>query len=155
MNDQQSKLYEAVRATMQENIQKIVAEKGFKRSQIQILDALLKLRQVCCHPSLLKLDSVKIGQANSAKLEQLMDMVVPMVEEGRKILIFSQFTSMLELIEQHLHHAEIGYVKLTGKTKSEMKSLQHFSLTSADIFNQSESRRGRSESNCRRYGHSL
>ncbi len=61
MNDQQSKLYEAVRATMQENIQKIVAEKGFKRSQIQILDALLKLRQVCCHPSLLKLDSVKIG----------------------------------------------------------------------------------------------
>jgi SNF2 family DNA or RNA helicase len=63
MNDQQSKLYEAVRATMQENIQKIVAEKGFKRSQIQILDALLKLRQVCCHPSLLKLDSVKTGQA--------------------------------------------------------------------------------------------
>ena len=48
MNEQQSKLYEAVRATMQENIQKIVAEKGFKRSQIQILDALLKLRQVCC-----------------------------------------------------------------------------------------------------------
>ena len=115
MNDQQSKLYEAVRATMQENIQKIVAEKGFKRSQIQILDALLKLRQVCCHPSLLKLDSVKTGQAHSAKLEQLMDMVVPMVEEGRKILIFSQFTSMLELIEQQLHHAEIGYVKLTGK----------------------------------------
>ncbi|WP_155517846.1 hypothetical protein, partial [Acinetobacter pittii] len=70
--------YEAVRATMQENIQKIVAEKGFKRSQIQILDALLKLRQVCCHPSLLKLDSVKTGQAHSAKLEQLMDMVVPM-----------------------------------------------------------------------------
>jgi SNF2 family DNA or RNA helicase len=41
-----------------------------------------------------------------------MDMVVPMVEEGRKILIFSQFTSMLELIEQQLHHAEIGYAKL-------------------------------------------
>ena len=134
MNEQQSKLYEAVRATMQANIQKIVAEKGFKRSQIQILDALLKLRQVCCHPSLLKLDSVKTGQAYSAKLEQLMDMVVPMVEEGRKILIFSQFTSMLELIEQQLYHAKIGYVKLTGKTKSEMKSLQHFSLDKCRYF---------------------
>lgn len=134
MNDQQSKLYEAVRATMQENIQKIVAEKGFKRSQIQILDALLKLRQVCCHPSLLKLDSVKTGQAHSAKLEQLMDMVVPMVEEGRKILIFSQFTSMLELIEQQLHHAEIGYVKLTGKTKNRDEVITAFQSGQVPVF---------------------
>lgn len=134
MNDQQSKLYEAVRATMQASIQKIVAEKGFKRSQIQILDALLKLRQVCCHPSLLRLDSVKIGQANSAKLEQLMDMVVPMVEEGRKILIFSQFTSMLELIEQQLHHAEIGYVKLTGKTKKRDEVITAFQSGQVPVF---------------------
>ena len=134
MNEQQSKLYEAVRATMQENIQKIVAEKGFKRSQIQILDALLKLRQVCCHPSLLKLDSVKIGQAHSAKLEQLMDMVVPMVEEGRKILIFSQFTSMLELIEQQLNHAEIGYVKLTGKTKKRDEVITAFQSGQVPVF---------------------
>lgn len=134
MNEQQSKLYEAVRATMQENIQKIVAEKGFKRSQIQILDALLKLRQVCCHPSLLKLDSVKTGQAHSAKLEQLMDMVVPMVEEGRKILIFSQFTSMLELIEQQLNHAEIGYVKLTGKTKKRDEVITAFQSGQVPVF---------------------
>ena len=134
MNDQQSKLYEAVRATMQENIQKIVAEKGFKRSQIQILDALLKLRQVCCHPSLLKLDSVKTGQAHSAKLEQLIDMVVPMVEEGRKILIFSQFTSMLELIEQQFHHAEIGYVKLTGKTKKRDEVITAFQSGQVPVF---------------------
>lgn len=134
MNEQQSKLYEAVRATMQASIQKIVAEKGFKRSQIQILDALLKLRQVCCHPSLLKLDSVKTGQAHSAKLEQLMDMVVPMVEEGRKILIFSQFTSMLELIEQQLHHAEIGYVKLTGKTKKRDEVITAFQSGQVPVF---------------------
>ncbi|HAS95990.1 MAG TPA: heavy metal resistance protein CzcA, partial [Acinetobacter nosocomialis] len=134
MNEQQSKLYEAVRATMQANIQKIVAEKGFKRSQIQILDALLKLRQVCCHPSLLKLDSVKTGQAYSAKLEQLMDMVVPMVEEGRKILIFSQFTSMLELIEQQLYHAKIGYVKLTGKTKKRDEVITAFQSGQVPVF---------------------
>lgn len=134
MNEQQSKLYEAVRATMQESIQKIVAEKGFKRSQIQILDALLKLRQVCCHPSLLKLDSVKTGQAHSAKLEQLMDMVVPMVEEGRKILIFSQFTSMLELIEQQLNNAKIGYVKLTGKTKKRDEAITAFQSGQMPVF---------------------
>ena len=134
MNDQQSKLYEAVRATMQASIQKIVAEKGFKRSQIQILDALLKLRQVCCHPSLLKLDSVKIGQAHSAKLEQLIDMVIPMVEEGRKILIFSQFTSMLELIEQRLNHSEIGYVKLTGKTKKRDEVITTFQSGQVPVF---------------------
>ncbi len=100
----------------------------------QILDALLKLRQVCCHPSLLKLDSVKTGQAHSAKLEQLMDMVVPMVEEGRKILIFSQFTSMLELIEQQLHHAEIGYVKLTGKTKKRDEVITAFQSGQVPVF---------------------
>ena len=77
---------------------------------------------------------MKIGQANSAKLEQLMDMVVPMVEEGRKILIFSQFTSMLELIEQQLHHAEIGYVKLTGKTKKRDEVITAFQSGQVPVF---------------------
>ncbi|WP_374570616.1 SNF2-related protein [Acinetobacter sp.] len=134
MDKQQSRLYEAVRATMQENIQQIIAEKGFKRSQIHILDALLKLRQVCCHPSLLQLDSVKSAQAQSAKLEQLMEMAVPMVEEGRKILIFSQFTSMLELIEQRLNSAGVGYVKLTGKTRKRAEAVDAFQSGRVPVF---------------------
>ena len=63
-----------------------------------------------------------------------MDMVVPMVEEGRKILIFSQFTSMLELIEQQLHHAEIGYVKLTGKTKKRDEVITAFQSGQVPVF---------------------
>ncbi|MEB3768234.1 DEAD/DEAH box helicase [Acinetobacter sp. MD2] len=134
MNEQQSKLYEAVRATMQTNIRQIIAEKGFKRSQIQILDALLKLRQVCCHPSLLKLDTIKTSQAKSAKLDHLLEMVTSMVEEGRKILIFSQFTSMLQLIENGLNAENIHHVKLTGQTKKRDEVIQAFQEGQVPVF---------------------
>lgn len=134
MNDQQAKLYEAVRASMQDNIRQIIAEKGFKRSQIQILDALLKLRQVCCHPSLLKLDTFKSQQASSAKLDYLMEMVTEMVEEGRRILIFSQFTSMLQLIEAGLQAQNIPLVKLTGQTKKRDQVITAFQSGDIPVF---------------------
>ena len=141
MNDEQSKLYEAVRATMQDSIKQIIAQQGFKRSQIQILDALLKLRQVCCHPSLLNLDSLPKGKSavkskamHSAKLDYLIETVVDMVAEGRKILIFSQFTSMLALIEQRLHSENIGFSKLTGKTKKRSEAIEAFQSGQVPVF---------------------
>ena len=134
MSEAQSKLYEAVRATVQENIRQIIAKKGFKRSQIQILDALLKLRQVCCHPSLLKLEDISTSKANSAKLEQLLEMVTEMVEEGRKILIFSQFTSMLQLIEDNLKNQGIDFVKLTGQTKKREEVINAFQSGQVPVF---------------------
>lgn len=134
MSEAQSKLYEAVRATVQENIRQIIAEKGFKRSQIQILEALLKLRQVCCHPSLLKLEDISPNKANSAKLEQLLEMVTEMVEEGRKILIFSQFTSMLQLIEDRLKTQGIDFVKLTGQTKKREDVINAFQSGQVPVF---------------------
>lgn len=141
MNDEQSKLYEAVRATMQDSIKQIIAQQGFKRSQIQILDALLKLRQVCCHPSLLNLDSLPNGKntvkskaMRSAKLDYLIETVVDMVAEGRKVLIFSQFTSMLALIEQRLHSENIGFSKLTGKTKKRSEAIEAFQSGQVPVF---------------------
>ncbi len=140
MTDEQSKLYEAVRATMQENIKKIIAEQGFKRSQIQILEALLKLRQVCCHPSLLNLDDVRLKgntskkAVNSAKLDYLLETVADMVTEGRKILIFSQFTSMLALIEDGLHAQNISFSKLTGKTKKRSEAIEAFQSGQVPVF---------------------
>jgi superfamily II DNA or RNA helicase len=133
MTDAQKKLYEAVRATMQKNIQQHIAENGFKRSQIQILDALLKLRQVCCHPSLLKLDSTP-KNITSAKYNQLLEMVSEMVEEGRRILIFSQFTSMLSLIEDGLNKLSIDFVKLTGQTKKRDAAIQAFQDGQVPVF---------------------
>lgn len=141
MNDEQSKLYEAVRATMQENIKKIIAEQGFKRSHIQILEALLKLRQVCCHPSLLNLDNLPTAKKTqkhkvpqSAKLEYLIETVTDMVAEGRKILIFSQFTSMLALIEQRLNEQKIAFSKLTGQTKKRSEAIEAFQSGQVPVF---------------------
>lgn len=134
MSESQSKLYEAVRVAMQANIQDIIAKQGFKRSQIAILDALLKLRQVCCHPSLLKLDKMPSDKANSAKLEHLIEMVTEMVEEGRKILIFSQFTTMLQLIEDHLNNSKIAFVKLTGQTKKREEVINAFQTGQVPVF---------------------
>ena len=141
MNDEQSKLYEAVRATMQDSIKQIIAQQGFKRSQIQILDALLKLRQVCCHPSLLNLDSLPKGKntvkskaMRSAKLDYLIETVTDMVAEGRKILIFSQFTSMLALIEQRLQSENIRFSKLTGQTKKRTEAIEAFQSGQVPVF---------------------
>ena len=83
---------------MDAKVRQEIGNKGLARSHIMILDALMKLRQVCCDPRLLSLPQAK-NVAQSAKLELLMEMIPEMVEEGRKILIFSQFTSMLSLIE--------------------------------------------------------
>ncbi|HMV61064.1 MAG TPA: DEAD/DEAH box helicase [Agitococcus sp.] len=134
MSESQSKLYEAVRVAMQANIQDIIAKQGFKRSQIAILDALLKLRQVCCHPSLLKLDKISSDKASSAKLENLIEMVTEMVEEGRKILIFSQFTTMLQLIEDNLNSQKIAFVKLTGQTKKREEVINAFQTGQVPVF---------------------
>ncbi|HMX99069.1 MAG TPA: DEAD/DEAH box helicase, partial [Agitococcus sp.] len=134
MSESQSKLYEAVRVAMQANIQDIIAKQGFKRSQIAILDALLKLRQVCCHPSLLKLDKMPSDKASSAKLENLIEMVTEMVEEGRKILIFSQFTTMLQLIEDNLNSQKIAFVKLTGQTKKREEVINAFQTGQVPVF---------------------
>jgi biotin operon repressor len=75
-----------------------ISYRGFTRSQIVILDALLKLRQVCCDPRLVK-SAVARKVKEKAKLDLLMDMLPEMVEEGRRILVFSQFTAMLDLIK--------------------------------------------------------
>ena len=121
----QSDLYETLRLTMHEKVRQAVAEKGFSRSRIIILDALLKLRQVCCDPRLIKLEAAK-NVKRSAKLESLIEMVPEMVEEGRRILLFSQFTSMLDLIKPELDKMNIPFVELRGDTKDRKTPVMRF-----------------------------
>jgi SNF2 family DNA or RNA helicase len=118
---------------MNERVRKEIDKKGIARSQIIILDALLKLRQVCCDPRLLKLESAKKVK-NSAKLEQLMEILPEMIEEGRRVLLFSQFTSMLSLIEEALDKRKIGYVKLTGQTKDRNTPISQFQDKEVPLF---------------------
>lgn len=129
----QRDLYETVRIAMDQRVREEIAAKGFSRSHIIILDALLKLRQVCCDPRLLKLDSAKKVKER-AKLDLLMGMLPELVSEGRKILVFSQFTSMLELIEAELASEKLGYVKLTGDTQDREETVRRFQDGEVPIF---------------------
>lgn len=117
----QRELYESLRLSQHQRVQQAVAERGLAGSGIVMLDALLKLRQVCCDPRLVKLESAR-SVNRSAKLEQLRELVPPLVEEGRRILIFSQFTQMLELIGETLEKDGIPFTMLTGDTPGKTRT---------------------------------
>lgn len=129
----QRDLYETVRIAMDKRVREEIAEKGFARSHIIMLDALLKLRQVCCDPRLLKLTAAQKVQEH-AKLDMLMEMLPELVSEGRRILVFSQFTSMLELIEIELAKENLAYVKLTGDTQNREAVVSRFQNGEVPIF---------------------
>ena len=129
----QRDLYETVRAAMNEKIRGEIANRGFARSQIVILDALLKLRQVCCDPRLLK-SPAAARVAERAKLDMLMDMLPELIDEGRRILVFSQFTQMLSLIAAELDEAQIGWVSLTGETRDRRIPVEDFQKGRAPVF---------------------
>lgn len=129
----QRDLYETVRSAMDARVREEIAAKGLARSQIVILDALLKLRQVCCDPRLLK-STAAAKVKERAKLDLLMEMLPEMVAEGRKILVFSQFTSMLDLIAEALQKHKLAFALLTGDTKDREAEVQSFQDGDKPIF---------------------
>ncbi len=133
LTGKQRDLYETVRLAMDKKVRDEISKKGLARSHIMILDALLKLRQVCCDPRLVKLAKAKKVK-QSAKLELLMDMIPEMIEEGRKILLFSQFTTMLSIIEEELNKHKISYSKLTGQTRKREEAINAFQEGKASVF---------------------
>jgi hypothetical protein len=131
----QRDLYETVRLAMDKKVREEIDRKGVARSQIVILEALLKLRQVCCDPRLVKsMPSRKNTAAVSAKLTDLMQMIDDLLGEGRKILVFSQFTSMLALIEEELEARGIRYALLTGETRDRSAQVAAFQQGAVPIF---------------------
>lgn len=136
LNSGQRDLYETVRATMDKQVREAIAAKGLEQSQFAILDALLKLRQICCHPSLLKLPAVEAKKVTkrSAKLEYLFELLETLFAEGRRVLLFSQFTSMLSLIESELKVRRISYLKLTGESKDRGGLVDRFQNENIPIF---------------------
>lgn len=130
----QGDLYESIRLSMQKKVVDAISAKGLARSQIIILDALLKLRQTCCDPRLLSIDAAKeVG--HSAKLDLLMEMLPALVEDGRRVLIFSSFAKMILLIEEALQQlTDIPYVKLTGSTKDRKTPINQFQNGEVPVF---------------------
>jgi len=126
----QRDLYETVRVAMDRKVRDEIDRKGLARSQIVILDALLKLRQVCCDPRLLRPSST----AGSAKLEALMDLLDTLLSEGRKVLVFSQFTSMLALVGQELDARAVDFALLTGDTVDRAAQVDAFQQGRVGVF---------------------
>ena len=129
----QARLYETIRVSMEKSVRESIKQMGMAKSHISILAALLKLRQVCCDPRLLKIEEAQKIES-SAKLEMLMELVGELREEGRRILIFSQFTSMLEIIEDKMMSSNIPYSKLTGETRKRQEQIDEFSSGKTEVF---------------------
>lgn len=113
MKEEQEKIYLSYLAQAKQEVAETINMRGFEKSHIQVLAALTRLRQICCHPSLF----IKDYKGGSSKLEQCIEIVKDATEAGHKILLFSGYTSMFELIEKELNTNGITYFKLTGSTK--------------------------------------
>jgi superfamily II DNA or RNA helicase len=133
LSGKQADLYETIRLGMEKTVREALTTKGLAKSQITILDALMKLRQVCCDPRLVKLAAAQKVKT-SAKLEQLMEQLPEMVAEGRRMLLFSQFTSMLTLIEAELKQRAIPWVKLTGQSQNRDALIAQFTSGAVPLF---------------------
>lgn len=132
MDDKQKMLYtaELVKANEEFNIE--ISNQGYEKSQIKILSMLTRLRQICCHPSLY----IENYTGESAKLNLCMQIVKDSISTGHKILIFSQFTTMLDIIAKNLSLEDIKYYVLTGSTKisERVKLIDDFNTNDIPVF---------------------
>jgi superfamily II DNA or RNA helicase len=129
----QRELYETIRGTLYDRVREQIAERSLAQSRIVVLDALLKLRQACCDPRLVKLASARATESSS-KLDDLMEMLGEMLPEGRRVLLFSQFTSMLDLIKPRLKEAGIAFVELRGDTRDRAEPVRSFEAGEVPLF---------------------
>jgi superfamily II DNA or RNA helicase len=129
----QRDLYEAIRVAMLDRVRDEVSRRGLGRSRIVVLDALLKLRQVCCDPRLLKMPAAQ-SVKESQKLDALLEMLGSLIEDGRRILLFSQFTSMLDLIKPELDKREFPFVELRGDTLDRETPVARFQRGDMPLF---------------------
>ncbi|MCP4769197.1 MAG: DEAD/DEAH box helicase [Gammaproteobacteria bacterium] len=130
LNEDQRLFYDEQKSAVKLALQEQLAETpGGGQRQVLLLTALLKLRQTCCDPKLLGAFDV-----SSAKREHCIEMVEELVEEQRSILLFSQFTSMLDLLAQDLDDLNIRYLKLTGKSRDRETLVEAFQRGDAPVF---------------------
>jgi superfamily II DNA or RNA helicase len=119
----QRKLYNELRLHYRNSLLQTVAAKGLAKSKIQVLEALLRLRQAACHPGLL---DPKRRDDPSAKLDVLISHLEEIVAEGHKALVFSQFTSLLSLVKERLDASEMVYEYLDGATRDRQAHVERF-----------------------------
>ena len=134
LTPEQKDFYLDVLDSTKEELFKSIEQNGLEKSRLSIFSALLRLRQICCHPRLYDKENVK-GMITSGKFEHLKGMLEQIISEGHRILLFSQFVDMLDIIKDWLERSGIPYEYLTGKTKDRQGAVERFnSSTSIPIF---------------------
>lgn len=117
MTTEQQKVYQASMERLRQRVNRVMDEKGLNRGRIEVLSCMTELREICCHPSLV-LDGY---QGSSGKMELLLEMLPTALSQGRRILIFSQFTRMLKLLQRQLENISITCLYLDGDTPSQTR----------------------------------
>jgi superfamily II DNA or RNA helicase len=129
----QRELYENIRIAAHTQVRRAIQKLGIARSTIPILDALMKLRQVCCDPRLVPVDAAR-GVRRSAKYDRFFELLTQQLEKGRRVLVFSQFTRMLALLSEGMRERSIRHVALTGSTVHRQRPIDEFSEGKVDVF---------------------
>lgn len=132
MTEEQKKIYLAFLKDAKKNIAREIETVGFEKSHIKILAALTRLRQICSHPAMF----IEGYSGESGKMELLQEILADALESGHRILIFSQFTSMLDIIQNYLQSEKIESFYLSGKTPSQerMRMVQAFNSGKGKVF---------------------
>ncbi len=125
MTNKQIAIYREVLERVKNDVNSLIEKQGFERSRIQVLSALLKLRQVCNHPYLID-NTLPLDENISGKYNQFLELLSEVLNSGEKVLVFSQFTSMLNIMEKDLNRLGIEFVRLDGSTKNRQELVDKF-----------------------------
>ncbi len=134
LTSEQRQVYDRLRTQMLEKMRGLVREKGFDKSRMEVLALLMRLRQVCCDLRLLKEGAPKPWSAPSAKLDALTELLAEARAGGHRMLVFSQFTSMLKLIAERLEAEGLEYCYLDGSTKDRLGECARFNQSDIPVF---------------------
>jgi len=126
LTPEQTLVYARTLEDVKKEVHRVVEEKGFDRSRIEILSALMKLRRICDHPALVD-GRLPKGPDLSGKMEHVFELIRQAQDGGHKVLLFSQFTSMLDIIRDSLDEQGIGHCTIEGKTRDRKAEIDKFS----------------------------
>jgi superfamily II DNA or RNA helicase len=133
LDERQRDLYDGIRLSVHRQVREAIEQQGLAGSRLTVLNALLRLRQACCDPRLIDADA-PTELIPSAKLEWLSTALPELIADGRRILLFSQFTSMLSLIETRVNELSIPYCLLTGETRRRGELVERFQAGGIPLF---------------------
>ena len=122
MSEVQQALYDKWRLSYRDSIMEEIESKGLSKSKFKVLEGLTKLRQIACHPGLVSTNYTD----TSGKFDALIEMIEEIISENHKVLVFSQFVQMLQIIKRYLDSANIPYAYLDGSTKDREAPVNQF-----------------------------